>query len=350
MLHYLKIKNRSAWGVISFVSFFALLILLSPSNSNCLTEIWGFSSGVWSGGAYKDDNGNFSHCYAGAQYESGISLVIGLTHNNDINIVLLNSSWELQKNDIYRVSLSVDKKNLGNYSATAAEKNGLLIEIGNKNYVYNYLKHGNTLIVSAEKQDFYFSLKGSNKALSKVQECVDLGSSLTASRKNPFASDNKNPFASSENESFNKDTKVLELLLKSSGLDEVTILNPMDSGIESADFAWKSGDIFGVLISDFTSNMNINELTKQILSYAASDCEGVFGSKSSEIVQLDGSSYMKQLYAACSDASENLFVAITALQNDTDVLFLVNFSSGEPGNLRSINSNLGDILKAIYTE
>jgi len=38
--------------------------------------------GAWSGGAYTDDGGGFSHCAAGSDCASGVSLIVGRNANN----------------------------------------------------------------------------------------------------------------------------------------------------------------------------------------------------------------------------------------------------------------------------
>ena len=120
----------------------------------------------------KDDDGNFSHCYVTTQYESGFYLGIGLTGDYAINLVLSHQVWELPLGETYIISLSIDGKNLGLFESYSVDRKGLRIEIGNQQYIYKRLRFGRRLVVSAQKQDFYFSLKGTNKALTKVRECV----------------------------------------------------------------------------------------------------------------------------------------------------------------------------------
>jgi hypothetical protein len=148
------------------------LFITNPIFGICSTEFNEFSSGDWTGGVIKDDDGNFSHCYVTAQYESGFYFGIGLTGDYAINLVLSHQEWELPLGETHIVSLSIDGKNLGLFEAYSVDRKGLRIEIGNQQYIYKRLRFGRRLVVSAQKQDFYFSLKGTNKALTKVRECV----------------------------------------------------------------------------------------------------------------------------------------------------------------------------------
>ena len=143
-----------------------------------IQEIYSFSYGDWAGGAYRLDNGSFSHCHVATVYENGIVLAIALTDENEINLLIVKESWNLPLDQSFEVSLSLDGKSLGKFYAIANNNSSLQIDIGNDAEIFNKLRLGTKLVYEGENENLSFSLKGTNKALGKVEECVDNASSL----------------------------------------------------------------------------------------------------------------------------------------------------------------------------
>jgi hypothetical protein len=67
----------------------------------------------------------------------------------------------------------IDGKDLGRFVAIAINDTSLQIELGNREAIFNKLRLGNRLVVEGDLEKLSFSLRGSNKALGKVIECVD---------------------------------------------------------------------------------------------------------------------------------------------------------------------------------
>lgn len=142
-----------------------------------LEEIDTFSYGDWTGGAYRLANGSFSHCHIATAYKGGVVLAIALTDENEINLLVVKESWELSLNSKYSVSLSIDGEHLENSNAIAISNTSMQIDLGDRADIFKKLRLGNMLVVEGEHDTFFFSLKGTNKALGKVKECVDSASS-----------------------------------------------------------------------------------------------------------------------------------------------------------------------------
>lgn len=161
--------------------FVILFAFAGQSISEDIEELYTFSYGDWTGGAYRSANGPFSHCHIATAYENGIVLAIALTDENEINLLVVKESWELSLDRNYEVSLLIDGKDLGRFIAIATDDASLQIEIGNREDIFNKLRLGNRLVVEGEHEKLLFSLRGSNKALGKVKECVDEASSFSPS-------------------------------------------------------------------------------------------------------------------------------------------------------------------------
>ena len=153
--------------------FAILLAFVAPSISDDLEELYTFSYGDWAGGAYRSVNGPFSHCHIATAFEDGIVFAIALTDENEINLLIVKKSWKLSSDRNYEVNLSIDGKDLGRFIAIAIDDASLQVEIGNREDIFNQLRLGNKLVVEGDQEKLLFSLRGTNKVLEKVKECVD---------------------------------------------------------------------------------------------------------------------------------------------------------------------------------
>jgi len=126
-------------------------------------------------------------------------------------------------------------------------------------------------------------------------------------------------------------------------------VNPKLIDFDEADYAWSSGDISGVLFSLPSTDINIDEWSKEFLGGLASECEGTFGSQLTATIPL-GNKRIKQFYAACKGSNEELFIVATAVDMDSGILFLMNFTSIEPVILRNINDNLAEMFVVLFKE
>jgi hypothetical protein len=159
-----------------------LLVFTGQLFSKDLEEIDTFSYGNWTGGAYRLANGSFSHCHIATAYENGVVLAIALTDENEINLLIVKKSWNLPLDRSFQASLSIDGKSLGNYYAIATDDTSLQIDIGNNAEFFKKLRLGNKLVYESENDILSFGLRGTNKALGKVRECVDQASSSQSSQ------------------------------------------------------------------------------------------------------------------------------------------------------------------------
>jgi hypothetical protein len=164
----------------NLIYIFVILFAFSgPLFADDLEELYTFSSGDWAGGAYRSADGTFSHCHVATAFQSGIVFAIALTDENEINLLIVKESWQLSSDRNYEVNLLIDGKDLGRFIAIGIDDTRLQIEIGNREDLFNKLRLGNRLVVEGDQEKLSFSLRGSNKALGKVIECVDQAPSFS---------------------------------------------------------------------------------------------------------------------------------------------------------------------------
>ena len=132
-----------------------------------------FQSGNWKGAAYTNDNtGRFSHCAMSTAYQSGISMFFAISDNYTWRIGWSNTSWNLNVNQTYTVSLSVDGVNAGAVQAKAVNKQFFVGELPAQTTLFDLFRRGNQLTMASGSDRFQFSLLGTNTALTALIGCT----------------------------------------------------------------------------------------------------------------------------------------------------------------------------------
>src|SRR3977135_3254494 len=65
--------------------------------------------GNWKGGAYTNDQtGDFSHCVAGASYDSGIYFMVLIDQGSGWSLGFQHPKWSLKKDQSFPIALTFD--------------------------------------------------------------------------------------------------------------------------------------------------------------------------------------------------------------------------------------------------
>ena len=126
----------------------------------------------WSGGAYVDPRGTFSHCAVTTTY-SGVALGFTLTPALDFRIEIASDDWRLTAGTEYVATLVIDYREPLQIIALARTDKMLVAEFGADEDFMRELREGLFLRVLAEKIGLSFSLSGSSQALLKLRSCVN---------------------------------------------------------------------------------------------------------------------------------------------------------------------------------
>ncbi len=132
-----------------------------------------FQSGNWKGAAYTNDTTRrFSHCAMSTAYKSGISMFFAISENYTWRLGWSNTGWNLNVNQNYTVSLSVDGVNAGTVQAKAVNKQFAVAELPAQATLFDLFRHGNLLTMVSGNDRFQFSLLGTNAALTVLGNCT----------------------------------------------------------------------------------------------------------------------------------------------------------------------------------
>src|SRR6185312_9038948 len=110
-------------GVISATAFAAEI----PGSS--------FREGAWTGSAYDDEHGIFTHCAAAAPYKSGIILLLSLNRDGQTwGIGLTDPSWKLQEDQKYHIKVAIDHSWLTEADAQAFLDSAVVAYTSNRSF------------------------------------------------------------------------------------------------------------------------------------------------------------------------------------------------------------------------
>lgn len=161
-------------------------------------EIDTFKVAAWSGGAYTNDTtGKFSHCVVYAEYAEGTNLQYMITASWQQSLGLFNSTWNIDKNQPYTASVSIDGSPPIQVKAVAYDAAGVRLELPGSEAILNKLKNGSNLVITTPARKFSFLLTDSSVAFERVRQCVS--AHIAPPSSNPFAVQGNgatNPFSS----------------------------------------------------------------------------------------------------------------------------------------------------------
>jgi hypothetical protein len=124
----------------------------------------------WTGGAYDDDAGAFSHCSVNSAYDNGIRLYLQLYADGDFVLGLSKDGWSLGDGVTYTVEVAVDG---GHRRQARADAYGdaIFVDLDRDAAFYRAVQKGRMLTVTAAREAFSFDLSGTNAALNQLAAC-----------------------------------------------------------------------------------------------------------------------------------------------------------------------------------
>lgn len=133
-----------------------------------------FNSGNWNGGASKrDSTGRFEYCFISTGYTDGATITFGIFGNRKLGLVVGKKSWKLTKDQRYKVRVTVDRRNIGSFNTRNTSANNFLVDFGDRSSAALYrLRRGKVLRLRTPGRELSYTLSGTNKALTRTEQCV----------------------------------------------------------------------------------------------------------------------------------------------------------------------------------
>jgi S1-C subfamily serine protease len=127
--------------------------------------------GAWNGGAYTDDNtGSFSHCAAGSDYASGVSLIVSQTASNSWLLGFGSTAFHFTKGDTLPIDVTFDGQSQARLFATA--NSAVLISAILPPNIVRTLQKSSLMVAVARGTPLQFNLTSIGPLLAALASCV----------------------------------------------------------------------------------------------------------------------------------------------------------------------------------
>jgi S1-C subfamily serine protease len=127
--------------------------------------------GAWNGGAYTDNNtGAFSHCAAGSEYASGVSLIVSQTASNSWLLGFGSTAFHFTKGDTLPIDVTFDGQTQAKLFATA--NSAVLISAIMPPNVARTFQKSSLMVAVARGTPLQFNLSSTGPLLAALANCV----------------------------------------------------------------------------------------------------------------------------------------------------------------------------------
>jgi hypothetical protein len=152
----------------------ALLLgpLLMAASITPLPQASAFVSGVWTGEANYDSDGNFRDCTMTAEAENGILLGFVISKDFDWGLVLADEDAEFEVGSTHAVLLLIDSRDPIPAVAKVVDPHGILIPLEDSGPMIEALREGKVLTIQTEGIEVKFKLTGTRDAIAALAACV----------------------------------------------------------------------------------------------------------------------------------------------------------------------------------
>lgn len=319
----------------------------------------------WTGWAEYDEDGRFSFCLVGAEYDDGIALRIGLDPTFNLFVALESPAWRLVSESRFPVRLVVDDRWSADTTASAVGGRDVMIIVGEDWNGIEALRRGRVLHVEAQRETFSFALIGTAVALKAAARCV-LDRSGQSGTSDPFSlddaglPDDDDPFgtgksnppkggqgAASLEEPRTDIRGAIASLLTAAGLQDVHMLSDSDrvDVFPYSEEAWEFAGGYGTFTMYEADGRSPEEHVADALASLQRDCRGGFASG----ILPDPSSTLERYYASCDDDQEiNSYVLRGVVVMGTHRVGVIEHFGypGQAGDVSDVDDRVVTILAA----
>jgi hypothetical protein len=280
--------------------------------------------GNWQGGAYTNDTtGAFSHCVAGATYDSGIYFAVSVNRNHQWSLGFAHQSWQINPGQVIPIDLTFDNRSQFHVYAKALLPKFVFVEMPNDSRLIREFRQATMMTAFASGNLFQFKLDTTSRLLPALVDCVNQGlgggpthspiakTQLPISKRQP--STGSNAVASTETGS-SLNPQGLELHVEAIELATNFILNSQlqspkvlgqsetPAQLTSSGAAWKASDASGtVKIVPAQPDVKGIDIAAAVVAADAKECKGKFISgRNSELVD---SEVVFRGFSSCEDTA-----------------------------------------------
>jgi S1-C subfamily serine protease len=151
----------------------SIFLIVSPSVSDARGPYGSINVGNWRGGAYTDDkSGAFSHCAAGAIYQSGIYFVVSVSEDFSWRLGFAHENWELTTGQAFPIALTFDGQAAIHVQGTPVGAHLVNVAMPPNSSLIAQFRKAKVMTAFAQDQLFQFNLNQTAQLLPSLLNCV----------------------------------------------------------------------------------------------------------------------------------------------------------------------------------
>ncbi|AMN43103.1 hypothetical protein [Rhodoplanes sp. Z2-YC6860] len=322
--------------------------------------------GAWQGGAYTNDQtGAFSHCAAGAKYNSGIFFIVGVDSAMGWTLGFIHPEWTLSNGQVFQVALTFDGGTPFNVQGAVTGNSMVRVPMPLNSALINQFRKAKSMTAYTQGRLFQFDLKQTSVLLPALVNCVHTVQKSGLNSAGDFTVNvaPRHAAAGPAGSSLKPDSgapssaelqiEAIELasnFIMKSALHGAKVLSRAETPQEIAAYgaAWRSEEASGfVRIVPAQPNIKGLDVAAAVVGNDAKGCKGKFASaRKSELVDSD---VVFQGFSSCED-SDGAWLAnyfIVPRKRGGFILFSVlsNMKSEQARNVTK-EEKIGDFRKA----
>ncbi len=147
--------------------------LIAVSGAQARGPYGSINVGNWKGGAYTNDQtGEFTHCAAGAGYDSGIYFMVTVDQGAGWALGFHNPKWTLNNNQTFQIALTFDGQRPFNVQGLAISGNLIRVPMPVNSTLIAEFRKAKAMTAFTQGQLFQFKLDQTAVLLPALANCV----------------------------------------------------------------------------------------------------------------------------------------------------------------------------------
>jgi S1-C subfamily serine protease len=150
-----------------------LLTAIAISSADARGPYGSVTVGNWKGGAYTNDKtGAFTHCAAGAGYQSGIYFLVSVGEDLNWKLGFIHENWQLTPGQAFPLVLTFDGQPPINVYGVPLESRLVSVQMPTNSALITQFRKAKVMTAFAQGQLFQFSLTQTGQLLPSLVNCV----------------------------------------------------------------------------------------------------------------------------------------------------------------------------------
>jgi hypothetical protein len=299
-----------------------LSIVLSIAAAEARGPYGSIHVGNWQGGAYTNDQtGAFSHCAAGASYDSGIYFLVSVDQGAGWSLGFMHPKWSLTNNQAFQIALTFDGQRPFYVEGVTVGERLVRVPMPTDSSLIAQFRKAKAMTAFTQGQLFQFKLDQTAVLLPALVNCVaavkqhgiaNAGDFSAKLAPRPVVATTTPPVGGSlkadapQNASPEMQIEAIELasnfILKTT-LRNPRVLNRAETpiAVASSGAAWSSDEAFGfVRIVPPSEGIKGLDVASAVVANDAKACKGKFAS--GRISELVDSDVVFRGFSSCDDS------------------------------------------------